>query len=137
MPMTTRRGRPPLYPWDDWLSGTHRELQRWVDFEAEPQVVQSQIQAMARKRGLVNLRTRRKDDVITITYRAKRRRQPYPWDTWLDGQVHTLGQGEHFTCSVESLLTQARRECLARGLKLKNARRYTFRDEVAIRAVPR
>ncbi len=32
---SSRKGRPPLYPWDEWSDGRSRRLYRGQDFSAE------------------------------------------------------------------------------------------------------
>jgi len=47
-----RRGRPPIYPWDEWFDGQVHVLQQGVDFTPEPYVMQRAIGVQARRRGL-------------------------------------------------------------------------------------
>ena len=44
------------------------------------------------------------------------RKDPHPWEHWLDGNPHILTQGEDFTCTLESITMQVIRKAARKGL---------------------
>lgn len=136
-----------IYPWTAWLDGGTHVLTRGVDFEGDPAIFQKQVQRAIRElkqrepddRKVAGLRTRRRGNIITILHQ-QRRSSAYPWDEWLDGEVHVLRRGPDYDFNVPhpNFIIQARRAARERGLRVKTRTRGNewFR-EVAIRAVPR
>lgn len=50
---SVRRGRPPLYPWDEWTDGSAWRITRGVDFEVSAQSMASMIRIRANNTGVV------------------------------------------------------------------------------------
>lgn len=46
------RGRRSVYPWDEWLDGSHWLLARGEDFKTEPHSFRSAIYAACTRRGV-------------------------------------------------------------------------------------
>lgn len=45
------RGRPPIYPWDEWLDGSTWLLTKGEDFDIQIESMRQSIYNMARRRG--------------------------------------------------------------------------------------
>jgi len=50
--------------------------------------------------------------------RGPGRREQYPYDDWLDGQVHELVSGEDFTVNVRTMRSQVKRAAARRGCEV-------------------
>lgn len=129
-----------FYPWDDWLDGRPRILSHGVHFTCSPEIFQKQLQAELRRREMAPpMRTRRHGGDVRIIVRP-RRNSPYPWDEWLDGEIHFLQRGRDFECNHNVFIDQARNAAKARGKRVRTRTRgdsLTGYREVALKAVPR
>jgi hypothetical protein len=47
------RGRPPIYPWDEWTDGSAWRIRRDEDFEVSARVMQGIVRDYARRKTLV------------------------------------------------------------------------------------
>lgn len=133
------RGRPQIYDWDKLLDGNEHALVKGRDFQIDARALQRMIMTNARKREVEGIRTQSDDGgrVVRILKKTRRsRRANYPWDVWLDGAVHVLVRGEHFTVDVEIMRAGARRAAKERGLKLRSkTRRIEGRTCLGIQAL--
>jgi hypothetical protein len=43
----------------------------------------------------------------------------YPWEEWMDGQIHTVEYGKDFTCQPNSLINQLYVKSRQESLKVK------------------
>jgi hypothetical protein len=58
-------GRPPTYPWDEWLDGRVWKLTRGEDFHSKPRYFGNMAQVSGARRG-VKVETRVDGDVLYI-----------------------------------------------------------------------
>jgi hypothetical protein len=65
LPKVSRPGRPPTYPWNDWLDGRVWKLRRGEDFPSESRTFGNMAQACGARHG-VKVETRTDGDVIYI-----------------------------------------------------------------------
>lgn len=63
LPDMQKRGRPELYPWDEWFDGQVWKLIRDVDFAASPDGFRVTVAQAARRRGMKARIRIREDDV--------------------------------------------------------------------------
>lgn len=107
-----RPGRPPLYPWSDWLDGEEHLLTPGVDFADRVQLpsLRNQIYAEAKKRGL-RVSVQRYGDGFAIRAgagpapRSGGRPSSSFWDEILDGEVRHLRPGLDFKRSRRGLVS--------------------------------
>lgn len=50
-PFTPRSGRPPSYPWDEWMDGSTWRIERGVDFEIPARNMAAVIRARGHRVG--------------------------------------------------------------------------------------
>lgn len=69
-----RRGRPALYPWDEWFSGENRTLLRSVDFAEDVRIdnLRRYILAEARRRGVDVVTSVMDEDTLVLSFHLRR-----------------------------------------------------------------
>lgn len=137
-PARNRQGRPPKYPWDDWIETLETptailSLVEGVHFHCSLDAMACQLRIKAKKDRIgslkiVKVRKYRRLDVTL------NRRRTYPWDKWLDGEQRVLTWGRDFWVTIEDFRHVARRAARERGMLLKTESRD---DMIMIQAVPR
>ncbi len=65
-------GRPPKYPWDEWLDGSTWRITRGQDFDVEPSSMRKGASQAASRRGL-RAQTQIEDDSVIFRATPKNR----------------------------------------------------------------
>lgn len=50
--LTPFRGRPPVYPWSEWMDGSAWRIRHGVDFDASPSSMASMVRLRAKAEGM-------------------------------------------------------------------------------------
>lgn len=118
--MTARRpGRPPKYPWAQWLDGKDKLLTPGRNFDqyARPESIRRAITQQASRKGiLIQTRVDRYSGAIELRFPAV---ADFDWDELFDGEPHWLVQTEDFIEPIPLIQEQILGMALRMGLQVR------------------
>lgn len=132
------RGRPRVYPWDEWLNGARHVLRSDVDFRCAVRSMRQQVITEARKREVVVTTQIKVNpygdgvDWLLIAPPAPTKPPPRDWDAVFAELPRRLVRGVDFTHTLDSMQTMVLQAARRRGLAVttKTAREYQKSDDV-------